>query len=211
MARFTPLAADRAISQQELDNALSAERNAQAAVASARPRSSRRRSTSAGRSVTSPIEGIVGIALAQVGDLVDPQTVMTTVSTVDPIRVTFGISEREYLRFARRSINRPDYATTERGPALELVLADGSVYPQKGKAALVDRAGGRRRTGTMTMRGFFPNPAHILRPGQYGKVRAALEIARGRAARAAARGDRSCRAATASAWWVPTARPSSAR
>ena len=101
------------------------------------------------------------------------QTVLTTVSTVDPIRVTFGISEREYLRFAA-SINRKDYATTERGPELELVLADGSVFPEKGKAVLVDREVDPR-TGTMTVRGFFPNPAHILRPGQYAKVRAALE------------------------------------
>ncbi len=105
------------------------------------------------------------------------QTVMTTVSTVDPIRVTYGISEREYLRFAA-SINRKDYATTERGPALELVLADGSVFPEKGKAVLVDREVDPR-TGTMTVRGFFPNPAHILRPGQYGKVRAALETRAG--------------------------------
>ena len=173
VARFTPLAADRAISQQELDNALSAQRNAQAAVASARAAVDQSALSLAWTRVTSPIEGIVGIARAQVGDLVNAQTVMTTVSTVDPIRVTYGISEREYLRFAA-SINRKDYATTERGPELELVLADGSVFPEKGKAVLVDREVDPR-TGTMTVRGFFPNPAHILRPGQYGKVRAALE------------------------------------
>ena len=173
VARFTPLAADRAISQQELDNALSAERNAQAAIASARAAVDQAQLNLGWTRITSPIEGIVGIARAQVGDLVNAQTVMTTVSTVDPIRVTYGISEREYLRFAA-SINRKDYATTERGPALELVLADGSVFPEKGKAVLVDREVDPR-TGTMTVRGFFPNPAHILRPGQYGKVRAALE------------------------------------
>lgn len=171
--RFTPLAADRAISQQELDNARAAERNAQAAVAAARAAVDQASLNLGWTRVTSPIEGIVGIARAQVGDLVNAQTVMTTVSTVDPIRVTYGISEREYLRFAA-SINRKDYATTERGPALELVLADGSVFPEKGKAVLVDREVDPR-TGTMTVRGFFPNPAHILRPGQYGKVRAALE------------------------------------
>jgi membrane fusion protein (multidrug efflux system) len=173
VARFTPLAADRAISQQELDNALSAERNAQAAIASARAAVDQASLNLGWTRITSPIEGIVGIARAQVGDLVNAQTVMTTVSTVDPIRVTYGISEREYLRFAA-SNNRKDYATPERGPALELVLADGSVFPEKGKAVLVDREVDPR-TGTMTVRGFFPNPAHILRPGQYGKVRAALE------------------------------------
>lgn len=177
VARFTPLAADRAISQQELDNALAAQRNAQAAVAAARAAVDQASLNLGWTRVTSPIEGIVGIARAQVGDLVNTQTVMTTVSTVDPIRVTYGISEREYLRFAA-SINRKDYATTERGPALELVLADGSVFPEKGKAVLVDREVDPR-TGTMTVRGFFPNPQHILRPGQYGKVRAALETRTG--------------------------------
>ena len=127
--------------------------------------------------VTSPIDGIVGLALAQVGDLVGPQTVMTTVSTVDPIRVTFGISEREYLNRAE-SINRPNYATTEQGPALELVLEDGNVYAHEGKAARADRQVDVK-TGTMTIWGFFPNPKHILRPGQFAKVRAALQITQG--------------------------------
>lgn len=177
VARFTPLAADRAISQQELDNALAAQHNALAAVAAARAAVDQSSLNLGWTRVTSPIEGIVGIARAQVGDLVSTQTVMTTVSTVDPIRVTYGISEREYLRFAQ-SINRKDYATTERGPELELVLADGSTFPEKGKAVLVDREVDPR-TGTMTVRGFFPNPQHILRPGQYGKVRAALDTRTG--------------------------------
>jgi membrane fusion protein (multidrug efflux system) len=177
VARFTPLAADRAISQQELDNALAAKHNALAAVAAARAAVDQSSLNLGWTRVTSPIEGIVGIARAQVGDLVSTQTVMTTVSTVDPIRVTYGISEREYLRFAQ-SINRKDYATTERGPELELVLADGSTFPEKGKAVLVDREVDPR-TGTMTVRGFFPNPQHILRPGQYGKVRAALDTRTG--------------------------------
>ena len=127
--------------------------------------------------VTSPIEGIVGIAKSQVGDLVNTDTVMTTVSTVDPIRVSFGISEQEYLRFAPQ-INRPNYATTQQGPFLELVLDDGTVFPQKGRAVLVDREVDAR-TGTMTVRGFFPNPGNILRPGQYARVRAALETKTG--------------------------------
>jgi membrane fusion protein (multidrug efflux system) len=99
---------------------------------------------------------------------------MTTVSTVDPIRVTFGISEREYLTRAE-SINRPNYATTEQGPALELVLEDGTVYPLPGKAARADRQVDVK-TGTLTIWGFFPNPKHILRPGQFAKVKAALSV-----------------------------------
>jgi membrane fusion protein (multidrug efflux system) len=172
--RFTPLAAERAISQQELDNATTAERDARAAVAAAQAAVEQAALNLGWTKVTSPIDGIVGLALVQVGALVGPQTVMTTVSTVDPIRVTFGISEREYLTRAE-IINRPNYATTERGPALELVLEDGTVYPHPGKAARADRQVDVK-TGTMTIWGFFPNPKHILRPGEFAKVRAALVV-----------------------------------
>lgn len=175
--RFTPLVAERAISQQELDNALSAQKNAQAAVAAAQAAVEQSALNLAWTKVTSPIEGIVGIAKAQVGDLVNPQAVMTTVSTVDPIRVTYGISEREYLRLAE-GINRSNYATTEQGSVLELVLDDGRVYPEKGRERMADREVDPK-TGTMTIRGFFPNPRHILRPGQFGKVRAALAVKTG--------------------------------
>jgi membrane fusion protein (multidrug efflux system) len=99
---------------------------------------------------------------------------MTTVSTVDPIRVTIGISEREYMDRAV-SINRENYPTTERGPALELILEDGSVYPETGKAVLVDREI-NVKTGTLDVKGFFPNPHNFLRPGQYAHVRAQLSV-----------------------------------
>jgi membrane fusion protein, multidrug efflux system len=175
--RFTPLAAQRAISQQELDNALSAERAARGGLAAARAAVEQAALNLGWTRMTSPIDGVVGIAKAQVGDLVNPQTVMTTVSTVDPIRVTFGISEREYMDRAAR-INRANYATTERGPALELILQDGSVFPEPGKAVLVDREV-NVKTGTLTIKGFFPNPHNILRPGQYARVRAELDVRRG--------------------------------
>ena len=175
--RFTPLAAQRAVSQQELDNAVAAERDATAAVAAARAAVEQAALNLGWTSMTSPIDGIVGIATVQVGALVNPQTVMTTVSTVDPIRVTYSMSEREYLRDAA-VINRPDYATTVRGPALELALEDGSVFPHAGQAARVDRQVDVG-TGTITIRGFFPNPHNILRPGQYARVRATLEIKKG--------------------------------
>jgi membrane fusion protein, multidrug efflux system len=175
--RFTPLAAERAISQQELDDALAAERAAKAALSSTRAARDQAALNLAWTRITSPIEGIAGIAKAQVGDLVNTQTVMTTVSTVDPIRVSIGISEREYLRFAKQ-INRPNYATTQQGPFLDLILDDGTVYAQKGRAVLVDREVDPR-TGTMTIRCFFPNPGNILRPGQFGRVRAALQTKTG--------------------------------
>src|SRR6266849_3228585 len=172
--RFTPLAAERAISQQELDNAVAAEQDARGGLAAARAAVDQSALNLAWTSVTSPIEGIIGIAKTQVGELVNTQTVMTTVSTVDPIRVTFGISEREYMDRAAR-INRANYATTERGPSLELILEDGSVFPQPGKAVLVDREV-NVKTGTLTIKGFFPNPHNILRPGQYARVRAELDV-----------------------------------
>jgi membrane fusion protein (multidrug efflux system) len=170
--RFTPLAAQRAISQQELDHALSAERDGKGAVASARAAVDQAALSLGWTRVTSPIDGIVGIARTQVGDLVSPQSVMATVSTVDPIRVTIGISEREYMERAA-SINRASYPTTERGPSLDLIFADGTVFPEKGKAVLVDRDV-NVKTGTLTVKGFFPNPHNILRPGQYAHVRAEL-------------------------------------
>ncbi len=175
--RFTPLAAQRAVSQQELDNALVAERDAKAAMASAVAAVEQAALNLSWTGVVSPIDGVVGIAKAQVGDLVSPQTVMTAVSTVDPIRVNYGITEREYMRFAQL-INRPNYAITERGPALELILDDGSTYAHLGKAVLVDREVDVK-TGTMTVKGFFPNPGNILRPGQYAKIRAALSVKTG--------------------------------
>lgn len=175
--RFTPLVAQKAVSQQELDNALAAERDGRGAVAAAEAAVRQAALNLDWTRMTSPIEGIVGIAKAQVGDLVNTQTVMTTVSTVDPIRVTFGISEREYMNRAAR-INRDNYATTERGPSLELLLEDGTVFAQQGKAVLVDREVDVK-TGTLTIRGFFPNPHNILRPGQYARVRAELDVKQG--------------------------------
>jgi membrane fusion protein (multidrug efflux system) len=172
--RFTPLAALRAISQQELDNALAAERDGRGGVAAARAALDQTALNLGWTRVTSPIDGIVGIARTQTGDLVNTQTVMTTVSTVDPIRVTVGISEREYLDRAAL-INRANYPTTERGPSLELILENGRVFPEKGKAVLVDREV-NVKTGTLTVKGFFPNPHNILRPGQYARVRAQLDV-----------------------------------
>jgi membrane fusion protein (multidrug efflux system) len=175
--RFTPLAAQRAISQEELDNALAAERDARGGVAAARAAVEQAALNLKWTSVTSPIDGVVGLARTQVGALVGPQYVMATVSTVDPIKVTYGISEREYLPRAAL-INRESYPTTERGPVLELILEDGSVFPYKGKALLADREV-NVKTGTMTIKGIFPNPHNILRPGQYARVRAQLDTRKG--------------------------------
>jgi membrane fusion protein, multidrug efflux system len=176
---YTPLAAQRAISQQELDNARSREREASAQVDAARAAVEQARLNRAWTLVTSPISGVVGINKAQVGDLVNSTTLMTTVSQVDPIKVNLNISEQEYLRYAQ-AINKALTASTGvsrqggQGGQLELVLDDGSVFPHKGTVLSVDRQVDVR-TGTIAVHGSFPNPGNILRPGQYAKVRVALQ------------------------------------
>jgi len=175
VARYTPLAAQQAISQQELDNAVQAARAGKAAVESARAAREKAQLDLDWTQVKSPIDGIAGIAVAQIGDLVNENTLLTTVSQVDPIRVSFPISEQEYLRYASPlDLDKPK----AREAKLELILADGSVYPEHGRAAVVNREVDVK-TGTMTIVGLFPNPRNLLRPGQYAKVRATLEIKKG--------------------------------
>jgi membrane fusion protein (multidrug efflux system) len=170
VARFRPLAAQKAVSQQELDNALSAAQAAQATVA-ARDAAVRQARLNLGWThVTSPISGIAGIAQAQVGNLVSPATVLTIVSQCDPIRVLYQISEQEYLQ-ARQSPAAQD-------AGLELVLTDGSVFPQKGRLLFEGRQVDVK-TGTITAVAIFPNPGNVLRPGQYAKIRAVTQVKKG--------------------------------
>lgn len=174
--RNTPLAAEGAISRKELDDALQAGAANRASVASARAKLDNAQLNLDWTSVTSPISGIAGIAKAQIGDLILENTVMTTVSQVDPIKVNFPISEREYLQFAERIAKAGSKAEAQRSNKhnLELVLADGSVYPHQGRAVLADRQVDGK-TGTITIVSYFPNPTHLLRPGLFAKVRASIE------------------------------------
>jgi membrane fusion protein (multidrug efflux system) len=137
--------------------------------------------------VKSPIDGIAGIANAQVGNLVSPQSLLTEVSQLDPIKVNVQISEIEYLRFAKRIAEASATEPRERA-ALQLILADGSTYKEPGRfnVAGLDVAA---TTGTIEVQALFPNPNSLLRPGQFAKVRAATDRAEG-ASGAAARGDR---------------------
>jgi len=175
--RYTPLAAQKAISQQELDNAQAAEREASAAVDTARANVAQAQLNLDWTRVASPITGVVGIANAQVGDLVNPQTLMTTVSQVDPIKVHFNISEKEYLRYAEK-INRPVPPEEGAEGKLELVLDDGTTFPERGRVLVANRQVDVK-TGTMEVRGSFANPGNILRPGQYARVRATMETKKG--------------------------------
>jgi membrane fusion protein, multidrug efflux system len=122
--------------------------------------------------ITSPVDGIAGSANAQIGDLVGPTQTgeLTTVSTVDPIKVYFPISEQEYMKFARAAVQNGPKSDTER-IKLELILADGSIYPHQGEFSFAERQVDVK-TGTIRIAATFPNPGNILRPGQYGRVRA---------------------------------------
>lgn len=171
VARYTPLAAEGAISQQELDNAVQAARSNRAAVEAARANVEQAQLDLDWTQLTSPIDGIAGISVANIGDLISETSVLTTVSQVDPIKVSFSISEQEYLRFADTiELDQPN----QRGANLEMILADGSVHPHRGTASIANREVDVK-TGTMTIISLFPNPDYRLRPGQYAKVRATTE------------------------------------
>ncbi len=172
--RYKPLAKSQAISQQELDDALSTQRQCEANVETAKAQLEQAQLNLNWCTVTSPIAGIAGTVQTQVGSLVNGSNVLTTVSTVDPIRVAFGLSEQQYLSYMGATEMRREAA----GGALELVLTDGSVYAHQGKVILLNRQVDVK-TGTITIEGEFPNPESLLRPGQYAKVRAVTYIKKG--------------------------------
>jgi RND family efflux transporter MFP subunit len=173
--RDTPLAKERAIAQSQLETEVQANLAAQATVKSAEAALETARLNLGFTKVRSLIDGVAAIATAQIGDLVGPTTLLTTVSQVDPIRAYFSLSEREYLLVASR-INRatPSKELFEAAGGLRLRLADGSEYPQPGVFVGADRQIDPR-TGTIRISAAFPNPSHILRPGQYGRVEATTQ------------------------------------
>ncbi|SLM48689.1 Efflux transporter, RND family, MFP subunit [Nitrospira japonica] len=179
VARDTPLAKQGAVSQKELDDSIQANEANKANVFSARANLEKGKLNLDWTSIASPVDGVAGVASAQIGDLIMENTVLTTVSQVDPIKVLFPISEKMYLRFAERiqkAVANPTGDQRSSAP-LELILADGTVYAHKGKAALPDRQVDVK-TGTITIVSYFPNPGNVLRPGQYAKVRAVVETVR---------------------------------
>jgi membrane fusion protein (multidrug efflux system) len=181
VARYRPLAAQKAISQQELDDAETRERTSAANVESAQATLEKARLDLGWTKVASPIDGVAGVAKTQVGDLVNRQTVMTTVSQVNPIKVYFNPSEQEYLAWVAK-YGPPEKTlkvdqNLDKGP-LELLLSDASVFPHRGRPFLVGREVDVK-TGTILLAGVFPNPGNLLRPGQYAKVRVAVDVKKG--------------------------------
>jgi membrane fusion protein (multidrug efflux system) len=200
--RFTPLAAAKAISQQELDTAVQTNLAAKAQVEAAKASISTAEATIEARQaaiaaaqaalqaaqlnlgfahVRSAIGGIAGIANVQVGTLVGPQTPtpLTTVSTANPILAQFAASEQEYLTAVKSTGKSSAGARTAlRTLSFELVLADGSIYPHKGRLQYIDRDVDVR-TGSITIQIAFPNPGNVLRPGGYGTVKTVVKTEKG--------------------------------
>ena len=190
--RYVPLAVAQAVTQQDLDNARqnNQAQKAQVAAAKAQVETSKAQIEAAGAGVTaaeaaletakvnlgftrltSPIDGIAGVAAIQVGNLVGPSaSAVTTVSTLDPIKANFTVSEQEYLSLVR--------ADALHKLLLHLVLADGSVHAQPGRFSFADRQVDPA-TGAIQLTGLFPNPGNTLRPGQYAKVRATVGVRAG--------------------------------
>ena len=176
--RDTPLAKARAIAQSQLDNDVQANRAAQAAVKAAEARVEQAKLNLEFTDVKSLIDGVSGIAQVQIGNLVNPTTVLTSVSQVDPIKAYFSISEQEYIHFADRINTETQKEIPSNGPLFELILADGSVYPHKGIGLLTNRQVDVT-TGSIQIVCSFPNSQNFLRPGQFGRLRAAPEVRRG--------------------------------
>ena len=214
--KYAPLAEQKAVTQQDLDNAVQANvvaeaqveaskagvetaraqlryANAQIGAAKAATRTANGQVENAKAAVrtaelnlgftriVSPIDGIAGLAQTQVGDLVQPNNpnspLLTTVSTVDPIKVYFTISEQQYLAFTKDNLIQARQGASVAQIELELILADGTTYPDKGSFYYADRQVDQK-TGAIRIAGLFPNPGNILRPGQYGRVRAVTSTKR---------------------------------
>jgi RND family efflux transporter MFP subunit len=179
--KYDPLAKAQAATQQELDNAIQTNLANKATVETARASIQAAEAAVEAAQinltftrVVSPIDGIAGLAQAQVGDLVTSTSgTLTTVSTLDPIRDYFTVSEQEYLALRKQFTPSVSARWT-----LQLILADGATYPHDGDFYFVDRAV-NRNTGAIQVAALFPNPGNVLRPGQYGKVRALVQTQQG--------------------------------
>jgi RND family efflux transporter MFP subunit len=168
--RDTPLAKEKAIAQSQLDNDIQADLAAKATVQADKAAIEQAEINLEFTNVRSLVDGVAGIATGQVGNLVGPQTVLTTVSQLDPIKAYFVVSEQQYLAFVQRNPTVASREKTERQLVLDLILADGSTYPKKGKFYAADRQVDAQ-TGAIRLAGIFPNRDNVLRPGQYGRVR----------------------------------------
>jgi membrane fusion protein (multidrug efflux system) len=179
--RYTPLAEQQAASQQDLDNSV---QNNLAAIATVETAKAQIKTYEAAvetakinldfTRLVAPIDGIAGQAQLQVGALVTPGSgVVTSVSTVNPIKVYFTVGEPQYLDWRRLFPTESSRLEADKGLRLQLILADGSTYPDEGKFYFADRQVDES-TGAIRLAGLFANPNNVLRPGGYAKVRAVI-------------------------------------
>jgi RND family efflux transporter MFP subunit len=184
--RYTPLAKEQAASQQDLDNSV---QNNLAAIATVETAKAQIKTYEAAvetakinlefTRLVAPIDGIAGQAQLQVGALVTPNSgVVTSVSTVDPIKVYFTVGEPQYLAWRKRFPTEASRAEADKKLRLQLILADGSTYPHDGTFYFADRQV-NESTGAIRIAGLFPNPNNVLRPGGYGRVRAVIRTQAG--------------------------------
>ena len=178
--RYQSLLNEGAVSQQEFETVKYSFEAASADVESRKAAVENAQLNLNWTEIHSPIDGVAGFSIAQIGNLISPETLLTTVSKTDPTKVQFAASEQEYLKYAR-NMNEAMKAAREGRKSeafLELVLADGSVYPEKGYLGLANREVDPK-TGSILVQALFPNPNHVLRPGLYAKVRAAVKDLKG--------------------------------
>ncbi len=168
--RDTPLAEARAIARAQLDTEIQAKLAAQALVLAAKANVTQAQLNVEFTKITSLVTGIAGIAQVQIGNLVGPSSVLTSVSQVDPIKAYVTVSEQEFLEFHRRFPTEESVEAQRRRMPLQLILADGTVYEQTGRISFADRQV-NPATGAIRIAGLFPNPNNLLRPGEYGRVR----------------------------------------
>jgi RND family efflux transporter MFP subunit len=175
--RDTPLAKARAIAQSQLDNDVQQQAAQHASVSSAQANVEQAQLNLGFTEVRSLVTGIAGRAQTQVGNLVSPSTTLTSVSQVNPIKVYFAISEQEYLALSGRvkAGGKADLLRSGNSVSLQLTLANGNIYPFKGQIVFVDRQI-NTQTGTIQIAGSFSNPQNLLRPGQFGRIKAETEV-----------------------------------
>lgn len=174
VARLTPLAPTGAVSVRELDNAIQDNLANKAMVLAAEAAVVQAELSLEYTNIIAPIDGVAGESIAQIGDLVGGPAgqTLTTISTLDPIRVMFPVSEQEYLRFTRE-LNK--HKVEESKVPLTMLLSDGSEFGHKGQVNFINRQVASN-TGTIQVNAVFPNPGNVLRPGQYARIRAATKI-----------------------------------
>ena len=176
--RDTPLARARAIAQSQLDTEIQAKLGAQATVQAAKANVEQAELNIEWTKVTSLVSGIAGSAQVQIGNLVGPNSVLTSVSQVDPIKAYFTVSEQQFTDFHRRFPTPAKVEEERRRIPLQLMLADGSVYERTGTIYFADREV-NPATGAIRIAGVFPNSNNLLRPGGYGRVRASVKTQNG--------------------------------